>query len=138
MRPRRSAISCAASWGTAWSSTRPATRRTGALPTSRPRSSAWCRSRRSRFKELIEQLRAELDDLEKLQGQKLTWVPDNVVKQCVSCEAGFGLKTRRHHCRYCGRVFCAKCTKTTRAIPALGFTSPVRVCEPCDGILAQQ
>ena len=86
----------------------------------------------------VEDLRAELDDLEKLQGQKLTWVPDNVVKQCVSCEAGFGLKTRRHHCRYCGRVFCAKCTKTTRAIPALGFTSPVRVCEPCDGILAQQ
>ena len=28
---------------------------------------------------------------------------------CRSCGADFGLTTRRHHCRYCGRLFCVKC-----------------------------
>ena len=39
------------------------------------------------------------------------WVPDENAKCCSVCSASFGLLTRRHHCRGCGRVACGKCLK---------------------------
>jgi hypothetical protein len=42
----------------------------------------------------------------------------------------------RHHCRYCGRVFCGSCSAAKRTLPALGFDKPVRVCGGCDALLA--
>lgn len=38
------------------------------------------------------------------------WVPDASVSSCFDCDAPFSLLLRRHHCRVCGRVFCARCT----------------------------
>ena len=38
------------------------------------------------------------------------WIPDNMAPLCMGCGAGFSLVKRRHHCRSCGRVFCAKCS----------------------------
>merc|ERR1712013_711068 len=29
---------------------------------------------------------------------------------CEECQAKFGLTTRRHHCRHCGRLLCSKCS----------------------------
>ena len=37
------------------------------------------------------------------------WEKDSASPSCRSCGADFGLTTRRHHCRYCGRLFCVKC-----------------------------
>ena len=37
------------------------------------------------------------------------WEKDSASASCRSCGADFGLTTRRHHCRYCGRLFCVKC-----------------------------
>ena len=41
------------------------------------------------------------------------WKSNNVVDQCMTstCMKPFGLLTRKHHCRYCGGIFCADCSK---------------------------
>ena len=40
------------------------------------------------------------------------WVPDKDANDCQACLSRFGwLTQRRHHCRYCGGVFCDKCLK---------------------------
>lgn len=44
------------------------------------------------------------------------WMPDDSCMVCYDCDAQFTIFNRRHHCRKCGRVFCAKCT--TNSIPA--------------------
>ena len=41
------------------------------------------------------------------------WVPDNTAERCMNDKCPnnkpFGLMHRRHHCRFCGRVFCDIC-----------------------------
>ncbi|CAA0829481.1 1-phosphatidylinositol-3-phosphate 5-kinase FAB1B [Striga hermonthica] len=38
------------------------------------------------------------------------WMPDQSCRVCYECDTQFTLFNRRHHCRVCGRIFCAKCT----------------------------
>ncbi|KAF8671178.1 Protein present in Fab1, YOTB, Vac1, and EEA1 [Rhizoctonia solani] len=38
------------------------------------------------------------------------WVPDREADACMRCQAAFGWRRRRHHCRICGRVVCASCS----------------------------
>ncbi|KAB7502063.1 Rabankyrin-5 [Armadillidium nasatum] len=54
---------------------------------------------------------------------------------CLECGTKFGLATRRHHCRHCGRLLCSKCS--TKDIPILkfGISKPVRVCHLCFDVL---
>lgn len=60
------------------------------------------------------------------------WQEDSTAPTCLKCGASFGLFTRRHHCRSCGKVHCDNCTKTTMLLPNLGYDEePVRVCDPC-------
>eukprot|EP00298_Acanthocystis_sp_HF-20_P022581 c30590_g1_i1.p1 GENE.c30590_g1_i1~~c30590_g1_i1.p1 ORF type:complete len:914 (+),score=182.28 c30590_g1_i1:38-2779(+) len=42
---------------------------------------------------------------------KVIWQSDSEVMSCTneSCQANFSLWRRRHHCRYCGKIFCSKC-----------------------------
>ena len=39
------------------------------------------------------------------------WVPDGEAPACMVCGAGFGLLHRRHHCRACGWLVCAGCSR---------------------------
>ncbi len=41
------------------------------------------------------------------------WTPNNDVAACSKCQKGFGLLSRKHHCRACGRVFCNACSNYT-------------------------
>lgn len=59
------------------------------------------------------------------------WVPDQDVVQCSCCQAQFTLFRRRHHCRACGQIFCADCSKFTKDLNCWGYNGPVRVCESC-------
>ncbi|KAF9616143.1 hypothetical protein IFM89_028609, partial [Coptis chinensis] len=43
------------------------------------------------------------------------WMPDESCIVCYECDSQFTIFNRRHHCRLCGRIFCAKCT--TNSIP---------------------
>ncbi|SMR41296.1 unnamed protein product [Zymoseptoria tritici ST99CH_1E4] len=79
------------------------------------------------------------------------WQPDGNVVSCPVCHTIFGLFTRKHHCRKCGRVVCSACSPHRITIPrqyivtpegqsqspnghenpALGGGEVVRVCNPC-------
>eukprot|EP00123_Amoebidium_parasiticum_P007067 comp17851_c0_seq1/m.18022 comp17851_c0_seq1/g.18022 ORF comp17851_c0_seq1/g.18022 comp17851_c0_seq1/m.18022 type:complete len:227 (-) comp17851_c0_seq1:275-955(-) len=39
------------------------------------------------------------------------WVPDPATDTCMlaGCSTHFGLVQRKHHCRRCGKIFCARC-----------------------------
>ncbi|KAF3780932.1 1-phosphatidylinositol-3-phosphate 5-kinase [Nymphaea thermarum] len=41
------------------------------------------------------------------------WMPDQSCRVCYECDSQFTIFNRRHHCRSCGRVFCAKCTSNS-------------------------
>jgi hypothetical protein len=41
------------------------------------------------------------------------------------------LGLRQHHCRYCGRAVCDRCSAGRASIPVMGFEFDVRVCDPC-------
>ncbi|XP_077403637.1 rabankyrin-5 [Vanacampus margaritifer] len=54
---------------------------------------------------------------------------------CYECVAKFGVTTRKHHCRHCGRLLCHKCS--IKEIPIIKFdlNKPVRVCDICFDVL---
>ena len=66
------------------------------------------------------------------------WVPDHWAKVCTLCEREFSRTKRKHHCRFCGNVFCAACSKKRIAIPSIGYNKPVRVCDACLPKASQQ
>ena len=39
----------------------------------------------------------------------MEWVDDSKATNCYSCDTEFTMFTRRHHCRYCGKIFCHNC-----------------------------
>eukprot|EP00795_Rhopilema_esculentum_P011530 gene11530-21751_t len=59
------------------------------------------------------------------------WVPDDRVKECHDCKQKFTSIRRRHHCRACGNIFCAGCTRNRLRLPYLGYQHPERVCDRC-------
>lgn len=46
-----------------------------------------------------------------LTPQSTQWVPDKDRKTCAKCSRKFTTMVRKHHCRICGEIFCAKCSK---------------------------
>jgi len=63
------------------------------------------------------------------------WMPNDSVSGCNSCRLPFSFFRRKHHCRYCGEIFCDDCSSTRQPIPQFNFFTPVRVCESCDEVL---
>ena len=59
------------------------------------------------------------------------WLPDHLSTGCAGCGAKFGLFLRRHHCRKCGLVFCAECSRGRAPLPEFGYLKAVRVCRKC-------
>lgn len=52
-----------------------------------------------------------------------TWQPDEEATHCCRCNATFTLFRRKHHCRRCGKVVCASCSKYSDKL------------DPCDVVL---
>nr|GME19601.1 1-phosphatidylinositol-3-phosphate 5-kinase FAB1B-like [Ipomoea batatas] len=65
------------------------------------------------------------------------WMPDQSCRVCYDCDSPFTVFNRRHHCRLCGRVFCAKCASNSIPVPSeLTNIGPedgerIRVCNYC-------
>ncbi|XP_039730856.1 zinc finger FYVE domain-containing protein 16 [Pteropus medius] len=63
-------------------------------------------------------------------GQKQpTWVPDSEAPNCMNCQVKFTFTKRRHHCRACGKVFCAVCCNRKCKLQYL--EKEARVCVVC-------
>ena len=65
------------------------------------------------------------------------WMPDQSCRVCYDCDSQFTVFNRRHHCRVCGRIFCAKCTSNAVIHPSdkqktsCEDKERVRVCNYC-------
>uniref|UniRef100_A0A1D1Y8J8 SH3 domain-containing protein PJ696.02 n=1 Tax=Anthurium amnicola TaxID=1678845 RepID=A0A1D1Y8J8_9ARAE len=61
------------------------------------------------------------------------WVPDSHASTCMQCGSPFKALTRgRHHCRFCGGIFCGACTKGRCLMPVkFRQREPQRVCDSC-------
>lgn len=73
-------------------------------------------------------------------GRIYKWLDDASSNECVSCSASFNFYTRKHHCRCCGRIFCANCVNNYIDVPrdiSLLYTNKnnsdtvSRVCKRC-------
>ena len=65
------------------------------------------------------------------------WIPDSLALHCAVCETGFWMLLRKHHCRVCGKVVCAKCSETRKLLPAIDPKAKVRVCDSCEGLVSR-
>ena len=70
-------------------------------------------------------------------GKPPPWIPDSASPQCFECKVKYSFTTRRHHCRLCGGLFCAKCTIHQFLIPLFSPDKPLRVCSFCHRSRAQ-
>ncbi|XP_075474474.1 uncharacterized protein LOC142505382 isoform X8 [Primulina tabacum] len=68
-----------------------------------------------------------------LEAEPPEWLPDSSTTVCMQCNTPFTALTRgRHHCRFCGRIFCRACSKGRCLLPAkFRERSPQRVCDTC-------
>ncbi|KAF0288955.1 WD repeat and FYVE domain-containing protein 3 [Amphibalanus amphitrite] len=63
------------------------------------------------------------------------WRRDDSALACALCGVRFSVTERKHHCRNCGDVFCAKCSHHESEIIRLRILKPVRVCQRCFDLL---
>lgn len=61
------------------------------------------------------------------------WMPDYSAKTCHKCDKLFTTFKRKHHCRYCGKIFCSDCTIKHYELPN-GAVIP-RICQACLNLL---
>ncbi|WOK93254.1 hypothetical protein Cni_G01949 [Canna indica] len=70
---------------------------------------------------------------EVLEAEPPEWLPDSYTRVCMQCNSPFTAITRgRHHCRFCGGIFCRECTKGRCLLPVkFRDRNPQRVCDTC-------
>lgn len=68
-----------------------------------------------------------------LEAEPPEWLPDSSTKACMQCSALFTALTRgRHHCRFCGGIFCRTCSPGRCLLPTkFRERNPQRVCDAC-------
>ena len=70
------------------------------------------------------------------------WIDDRASQRCTgrSCHVVFdGLVERRHHCRFCGNLFCHRCSARKAMLPPQwAIKEPQRTCDTCYSILAPE
>ncbi|KAJ1259516.1 hypothetical protein BS78_10G162200 [Paspalum vaginatum] len=68
-----------------------------------------------------------------LETEPTKWLPDSAAPSCMLCGARFHpIICTRHHCRFCGGIFCGGCSKGRSLMPPKFMSSdPQRVCDVC-------
>ncbi|XP_032425725.1 zinc finger FYVE domain-containing protein 16 [Xiphophorus hellerii] len=69
------------------------------------------------------------DSIEELGSRQPEWVPDAEAPNCMKCKQRFTFTKRRHHCRACGKVYCAGCCNRKCKLKYLD--KEARVCVLC-------
>ncbi|XP_049444416.1 zinc finger FYVE domain-containing protein 9 isoform X1 [Epinephelus fuscoguttatus] len=65
------------------------------------------------------------------------WIPDAQAQVCMKCGVKFTFTKRRHHCRACGKVFCALCSNLKFRLTHLDGKEG-RVCVSCHSTLLKR
>ncbi|KAF8278883.1 hypothetical protein TcBrA4_0107450 [Trypanosoma cruzi] len=65
------------------------------------------------------------------------WKSDSSIQKCEICEVKFNFGCRRHHCRYCGGIFCASCSSFFVKLQKLHVNKRRRVCRKCFEFLSK-
>lgn len=70
---------------------------------------------------------------ELLESEPPKWLPDSSASSCMLCSVHFHpIMCTRHHCRFCGGLFCNECSKGRSLLPERFRTGdPQRVCDVC-------
>ncbi|XP_050224507.1 uncharacterized protein LOC126674161 isoform X2 [Mercurialis annua] len=68
-----------------------------------------------------------------LEADPPKWLADSAASCCMLCGVRFHpIMCSRHHCRYCGGVYCGECTKGRSLLPVkFRKADPQRVCDVC-------
>lgn len=66
-------------------------------------------------------------------------LPDRWWPRCFECDARFDLKKRRHHCRFCGLLFCTGCAAGKIVLPPkfMYGDTPQLVCTFCKDLCSE-
>ncbi|EPB75242.1 hypothetical protein ANCCEY_05641 [Ancylostoma ceylanicum] len=57
-------------------------------------------------------------------GRADHWVQDMARQRCTQCAHKFSIADRKHHCRNCGQIFCAKCSRFESHITHMKISRP--------------
>jgi hypothetical protein len=77
-----------------------------------------------------------------LKLENYSFLTNRILDTCQLCTRAFfwnlramidqkQLGIRQHHCRFCGKAVCDKCSTNRINIPIMGFEFDVRVCDHC-------
>ncbi|KAJ6811866.1 uncharacterized protein M6B38_151100 [Iris pallida] len=68
-----------------------------------------------------------------LETEPPRWLADSSAASCMLCSVRFHpIMCSRHHCRFCGGIFCRECSKGRSLLPPKFRTGdPQRVCDVC-------
>ncbi|XP_076910805.1 uncharacterized protein LOC143568563 [Bidens hawaiensis] len=68
-----------------------------------------------------------------LETEPPKWLPDSCATACMLCNVRFHpIMCTRHHCRFCGGIFCGQCTKGRSLLPVkFRVANTQRVCDVC-------
>eukprot|EP00246_Nothoceros_aenigmaticus_P010216 TRINITY_DN26596_c0_g1_i1.p1 TRINITY_DN26596_c0_g1~~TRINITY_DN26596_c0_g1_i1.p1 ORF type:complete len:480 (-),score=58.90 TRINITY_DN26596_c0_g1_i1:245-1534(-) len=71
--------------------------------------------------------------MEVLEAEPPLWLPDSSAQGCMQCGSSFRpLTCGRHHCRFCGGIFCRSCSAGRCLLPVkFRERNPQRVCDAC-------
>ncbi|XP_059435930.1 uncharacterized protein LOC132168870 [Corylus avellana] len=70
---------------------------------------------------------------ELLEAEPPKWLADSAASTCMLCGVRFHpIICSRHHCRFCGGIFCGECSRGRSLLPAkFRVGDPQRVCDVC-------
>lgn len=65
------------------------------------------------------------------------WDADETTAKCRKCSGTFGYFRWKHHCRYCGKIFCHWCSNNySKKVP--NYNTEVRICDDCNIIIKRE
>ncbi|PNX94813.1 RING/FYVE/PHD zinc finger-containing protein [Trifolium pratense] len=70
---------------------------------------------------------------ELIEAEPPKWLADSAAAACMLCGVRFHpIMCSRHHCRFCGGIFCGECSKGRSLMPSkFRVSDPQRVCDVC-------
>ncbi|KAI6659350.1 Pip5k3 protein [Oopsacas minuta] len=87
------------------------------------------------FDVLTRLSRSKLSEDRPSDDMRQYWMADRTCKECYECGQVFTTFRRRHHCRICGQIFCAKCCSEYAPGQMFGLNTNQRVCSYCHRVI---